>query len=70
MYKYIALTALVLGSAALGFNINRGDGEYFQLTHIEAVEEGYIPDPLWLDLNQDGLDDRLIFVLDETMSAI
>ena len=60
MYKYIALTALALGSAALGFNINRGDDEYFSFTHIEPTAEGtsYQNKILWLDLNQDGLDDK------------
>ena len=62
MYKYIALTALALGSAALGFNINRGDDEYFSFTHMEPVTEGTAlwHKILWLDINQDGLDDKLL----------
>jgi len=60
MYKYIALTALVLGSAALGFNMNRGGEDPFTLA---LVEINY-PTPQFnqlcsIDLDSNGLDDLL-----------
>ena len=62
MYKYIALTALVLGSAALGFNMNRGGEDQFTLAWVEEpVDTGTDLDwlPGIIDINQDGLDDLI-----------
>ena len=60
MYKYIALTALVLGSAALGFSINRGGGEQFTLALVDIHPDGWngLPEGI-LDIDQDGLVDLL-----------
>jgi len=59
MYKYIALTALVLGSAALGFSINRGDGEQFTLAKVipASASSPNVRSAILLDIDQDGLDD-------------
>ena len=62
MYKYIAPTALVLGSAALGFNINRGDGEQFTVGLIEdhGNDSGEVTintRSFIIDLDLDGFDD-------------
>ena len=59
MYKYIALTALVLGSAALGFNINRGGEEQFTLAKVipGTPSSPYIGGAVLSDIDQDGLDD-------------
>ena len=64
MYKYIALTALVLGSAALGFSMNRGGDEQFTLAVVEDLGEDWQAFP-WqqetviIDLDQDGHDDMI-----------
>ena len=67
MYKYIALTALALGSAALGFNINRGDGEQITLALIEGhpQRDDSTAYSVLLDINQDGLNDVVKAFLEE-----
>ena len=58
MYKYIALTALVLGSAALGFNINSGGEEQFSLALSVEVEQFH---DVAMDINMDGYTDLIRF---------
>ena len=64
MYKYIALTALALGSAALGFNINRGGEEQFTVGLVEDhgvcnVEFAHTGKSFIFDLDLDGFDDMV-----------
>ena len=66
MYKYIALTALALGSAALGFNMNRGGGEQFTVGLLENHGSDYdqrvnLSRTASIDIDNDGLDDILNF---------
>ena len=59
MYKYIALAALVLGSAALGFSMNRSGVDQFALGKVVpgTPSSPYIGVAALLDVDQDGLDD-------------
>ena len=56
MYKYIALTALVLGSAALGFSMNRSSESQFELIRLQPNPVELLYGEL-LDVDDDGLDD-------------
>ena len=56
MYKYIALAALVLGSAALGFSMNRSGESQFELIRLQPNPVERLYGEL-LDVDDDGLDD-------------
>ena len=59
MYRYIALAALVLGSAALGFSMNRGGEEQFTLAKATMADAQSSLKGLVIDIDEDGLDDFL-----------
>ena len=58
MYKYIALTAMILGSAALGFSMNRSGESQFELVRLQ-LNPVELPIGSLLDVDDDGLDDLI-----------